>query len=72
MDQFYEKAGSLFVGAYDAFYSGSEPQIAGDRAFYQRIAAGLSSSSLVALGVLPYPSPKRDCTLQESTDRKRC
>ena len=26
----------------------------------------------VALGALLCPSPKRDCTLQASTDRKRC
>jgi SAM-dependent methyltransferase len=38
VDQFYEKPGSLFVEAYDAFYSSSGPQIAGDVAFYQRIA----------------------------------
>jgi SAM-dependent methyltransferase len=38
MDQFYEKAGSLFVEAYDAFYRSSVPQIAGDVAFYERIA----------------------------------
>ena len=38
MDQFYEQAGSLFVDAYDAFYSSSGPQIAGDLAFYQRVA----------------------------------
>ena len=38
MDQFYQKAGSLFVEAYDAFYSGSEPHIAGDVAFYERVA----------------------------------
>ena len=38
MDQFYEKAGSLFVEAYDAFYSSSGPQIAGDVAFYERVA----------------------------------
>ena len=36
MDQFYEKAGSLFVEAYDAFYSRSGPQIAYDVAFYER------------------------------------
>jgi SAM-dependent methyltransferase len=38
VDQFYEKAGSLFVEAYDAFYSSSEPHIAGDVAFYERVA----------------------------------
>src|SRR5262245_55351764 len=38
VDQFYEKAGSLFVEAYDAFYSASRPQIAGDVAFYERLA----------------------------------
>ena len=38
MDQFYEKAGSLFVEAYDAFYSGSGPHIAGEVAFYERVA----------------------------------
>jgi SAM-dependent methyltransferase len=40
VDQFYEKAGSLFVEAYDAFYGGSRPQIAGDVAFYERLARG--------------------------------
>jgi len=38
VDQFYEKACSLFVEAYDAFYRSSVPQIAGDVAFYERIA----------------------------------
>jgi ubiquinone/menaquinone biosynthesis C-methylase UbiE len=38
VDQFYEKAGSLFVEAYDAFYSSSGPNIAGDVAFYERVA----------------------------------
>ena len=38
MDQFHEKAGSLFVEAYDAFYSSSRPQIAYDVAFYERVA----------------------------------
>ena len=38
MGQFYEKAGSLFVEAYDAFYSSTGPQIAGDAAFYERVA----------------------------------
>ena len=38
MGQFYEQAGSIFVDAYDAFYSSSAPQIAGDLAFYERVA----------------------------------
>jgi ubiquinone/menaquinone biosynthesis C-methylase UbiE len=38
VDQFYEKAGSLFVEAYDAFYSSSGPHIAGEVAFYERVA----------------------------------
>lgn len=38
VNQFYEKAGSLFVEAYDAFYNGSRPQAAGDVAFYERLA----------------------------------
>jgi len=38
VDQFYEKAGSLFVEAYDAFHSIPGPQIAGDVAFYDRVA----------------------------------
>jgi hypothetical protein len=38
VDQFYEKAGSLFVEAYDAFYISSGPQIAYDVAFYERVA----------------------------------
>jgi ubiquinone/menaquinone biosynthesis C-methylase UbiE len=37
-DQFYEEAGSLFVEAYDAFFSASGPRIAGDVAFYERVA----------------------------------
>ncbi|HEY6256847.1 MAG TPA: class I SAM-dependent methyltransferase [Xanthobacteraceae bacterium] len=35
VDSFYEEAGSLFVEAYDAFYSDPPPQIAGDVAFYE-------------------------------------
>jgi ubiquinone/menaquinone biosynthesis C-methylase UbiE len=38
VDQFYEETGSLFVQAYDAFYSSSGPNIAGDVAFYERVA----------------------------------
>jgi ubiquinone/menaquinone biosynthesis C-methylase UbiE len=37
-DQFYEEAGSLFVEAYDAFYGAPGPRIAGDVAFYERVA----------------------------------
>ena len=38
MDRFYEGAESLFVRAYDAFYAGGAPPIAGDIAFYDRLA----------------------------------
>jgi ubiquinone/menaquinone biosynthesis C-methylase UbiE len=38
VNEFYRKAGSLFVEAYDAFYSSSAPNIAGDVAFYERVA----------------------------------
>jgi ubiquinone/menaquinone biosynthesis C-methylase UbiE len=38
VDAFYEEAGSLFVEAYDAFYSVAPPQIAGDVAFYEGLA----------------------------------
>jgi ubiquinone/menaquinone biosynthesis C-methylase UbiE len=38
VDQFYKEASSLFVDAYDAFYSSPAPQIAGDVAFYERVA----------------------------------
>jgi ubiquinone/menaquinone biosynthesis C-methylase UbiE len=38
VDRFYEKAGSLFVEAYDAFHSRPGPQIAGDVAFYEGVA----------------------------------
>jgi len=38
VDQFYEEEGSLFVEAYDAFYPGSGPQIAGVVGFYERVA----------------------------------
>ena len=38
LDRFYEGAESLFVRAYDAFYAGGAPPIAGDIAFYDRLA----------------------------------
>jgi ubiquinone/menaquinone biosynthesis C-methylase UbiE len=38
VDRFYEDADSLFVRAYDAFYSGERPQFADDVAFYERLA----------------------------------
>jgi SAM-dependent methyltransferase len=38
VDEFYEQAGSLFVEAYDAFYSDSGPQIASAVAFYEGVA----------------------------------
>jgi hypothetical protein len=62
--QFYEKAGSLFVEAYDAFYTSSGPQIAEDVAFYERVARGIGGPVLeLACGtdVSPCRSPKRDC-----------
>jgi methylase of polypeptide subunit release factors len=36
--RFYEDPNSLFVRAYDAFYAGEPPQIAGDVAFYEHLA----------------------------------
>jgi SAM-dependent methyltransferase len=38
VDQFYTGADSLFVRAYDAFYRNEPPQIAGDVAFYAKLA----------------------------------
>jgi SAM-dependent methyltransferase len=39
VDAFYGKEGSMFVEAYDAFYgSAPPPQVAGDAAFYERLA----------------------------------
>ena len=38
LERFYEGAESLFVRAYDAFYAGGAPPIAGDIAFYDRLA----------------------------------
>ena len=38
MERFYEGAESLFVRAYDAFYAVGAPPIAGDIAFYDRLA----------------------------------
>ena len=38
MDRFYESSASLFVRAYDAFFDHPPPQIAGDVAFYERLA----------------------------------
>jgi hypothetical protein len=75
MGQFYEQAGSIFVDAYDAFYSSSAPQIAGDLAFYERISREVGGPALelaCGTGALPCRWPKRDCKLQVSIDRKRC
>jgi ubiquinone/menaquinone biosynthesis C-methylase UbiE len=38
VDPFYAGADSLFVRAYDAFYRNTPPQIAGDVAFYAKLA----------------------------------
>jgi len=38
LDRFYDDAESLFVEAYDAFYDQAPPQIAGDAAFYAKVA----------------------------------
>jgi ubiquinone/menaquinone biosynthesis C-methylase UbiE len=38
LERFYEGAESLFVRAYDAFYALGAPPIAGDIAFYDRLA----------------------------------
>lgn len=51
MDDFYGMAGSLFVEAYDAFYSGSAPQLGTVVAFYERLARNLPGKILeVACG----------------------
>ena len=46
MEQFYEGAESLFVRAYDAFYAGGAPRIAGDIAFYDRLAQATGGPGL--------------------------
>jgi ubiquinone/menaquinone biosynthesis C-methylase UbiE len=46
VDQFYDQAGSLFVEAYDAFYSGGRPQAADDAAFYERIGREVGGPAL--------------------------
>lgn len=46
MDRFYDGAGSLFVEAYDAFCGDEPAQIAGDVAFYRRLAEEASGRSL--------------------------
>src|SRR5262245_30141343 len=46
VDDFYERAGSLFVDAYDAFYSSSDPQLANLVAFYERLAHKLGGHAL--------------------------
>ena len=38
LERFYEGAESLFVRAYDVFYAGGAPPIAGDIVFYDRLA----------------------------------
>ena len=46
MDLFYEGGGSIFVEAYDAFYSIPRPQFADDVAFYERAARGVGGPVL--------------------------
>ena len=51
MDEFYEKVGSLFIEAYDAFYSSADPQLGPIVAFYERLARQLGDPILeVACG----------------------
>src|SRR5262249_5227553 len=51
MADFYDTAGSLFVEAYDAFYSSSAPQLGTIVAFYERLARSLPGRILeVACG----------------------
>ena len=50
MERFYEGAESLFVRAYDAFYAGDTPPIAGDIAFYDRLAQATGGGPLLELG----------------------
>ena len=65
MGQFYEQAGSLFVDAYDAFYSSSAPQIAGDLAFYERIAREVGGPVLeLACGTGRIALPLAEAGLQ--------
>jgi ubiquinone/menaquinone biosynthesis C-methylase UbiE len=65
MGQFYEQAGSIFVDAYDAFYSSSAPQIAGDLAFYERIAREVGGPVLeLACGTGRIALPLAEAGLQ--------
>jgi SAM-dependent methyltransferase len=51
LDQFYEKTGSLFVEAYDAFYPTSDPQLGPIIGFYEGLARKLGGPVLaVACG----------------------
>ena len=51
VDEFYEQAGSLFVEAYDAFYSSAAPQLRDIVDFYERLARKLGGPALeVACG----------------------
>jgi len=50
LERFYEGAESLFVIAYDAFYAGDTPPIAGDIAFYDRLAQATGGGPLLELG----------------------
>ena len=72
MDQFYEQAGSLFVDAYDAFYSSSGLQIAGDLAFYQRIAREVGGPVLeLACGTGRIALPLAGADLPPMSKRKK-
>jgi ubiquinone/menaquinone biosynthesis C-methylase UbiE len=75
VDRFYEKAGSLFVEAYDAFYSSSGAHIAGDVAFYERVAREAGGRVLelaCGTGRIALPLAKAGFHVRASTDRKRC
>jgi ubiquinone/menaquinone biosynthesis C-methylase UbiE len=74
MDRFYEGSASLFVRAYDALFYHARPQIAGDVAFYERLARETSGPMLeLACGTgriaLPLAERGPDITGIDASDR---
>jgi SAM-dependent methyltransferase len=73
MSSFYDGDGSIFVEAYDAFYSGEAAPFAGDVAFYERLARERGGPALeLACGTgrvcLPLAAAGIDITGVDTSD----
>ncbi len=73
MGSFYDGVGSIFVEAYDAFHGGDQHPLAGDVAFYERLA-GATGGPVLELGcgtgrvALPLAAAGLDVTGVDSAE----